>query len=493
MYSHSRIKFLSDSEIEAIYAIPQFNKFEQTLYFELTFQEELIVKKYHTVKARIYFIRMLGYFKAKQQFYKFDLCPDNDTLYILEKYFKGAVPVPSGKIDLKTYQKQKNDVLLLLGFKDWSPEYEPQVQSHLAELLKLYPRGHDTLRQLLIYFDNRQIVLPSYRTLQDMFTQAFSKESDRLNQLILLIPQSKQEQLSELINKEDGISKINTIRMDQKNFQYHAIKAEVDKALAISELYEFSKDFLPTLQLPKNAIRYYADLAEQYPAYRLRRLNKLQQWLQTLCFVYHRYQQIMDHLITSFMYHTRAILDSGKIYADAAMKEHSSGLTVDLPKLAKFLKWFPNRKPGLTHDEVNQEAYKLLPEEQFPALAQFLEDNTFDKKSAIRDFYLKSSRLFSLYLRPILLAVPFVFYKEESDVMDLIDLIKDHYRRRKSPSSFRLPKDLEGTISETMIPYLKQNSNDEQVDPHLFEFFVYQKMVRRLDKGLLCCNDSVSY
>lgn len=44
-----------------------------------------------------------------------------------------------------------------------------------------------------------------------------------------------------------------------------------------------------------------------------------------------------------------------------------------------------------------------------------------------------------------------------------------------------------------MLPYLKKNADDEHVDPHLFEFFVYQKMYRRLDKGLLCCNDSVSY
>jgi len=168
-------------------------------------------------------------------------------------------------------------------------------------------------------------------------------------------------------------------------------------------------------------------------------------------------------------------------------------LVVDLPKLAKFLKWFPKRNPGLSHDELNQTAYKILPEEQFPVLAQFLEGNTFDKKAAIRDFYLQSSRLFSLYLRPILLTVPFVFYKEESDIMALINILKEHYTRGKNPSTFKLPKDLEATISQSILPYLKKDPNDQQIDPHLFEFFVYQKMYRRLDKGLLCCNESVSY
>ena len=49
-----------------------------------------------------------------------------------------------------------------------------------------------------------------------------------------------------------------------------------------------------------------------------------------------------------------------------------------------------------------------------------------------------------------------------------------------------MPKEIEDRISITALPYLKKDADDEQVDPHLFEFFVYQKMYRRLDKGLLC-------
>ena len=115
MYSQSQchIHLLSDQEIKDLYATPQFNNGERTLYFSLTDKEMLTVKKYRTVKAQIYYIRLLGYFKAKQQFYKFDLGQDNDTQYILEKYFNKITSIPRGKIDIKTYQKQKNDILML--------------------------------------------------------------------------------------------------------------------------------------------------------------------------------------------------------------------------------------------------------------------------------------------------------------------------------------------------------------------------------------------
>ena len=67
--NQERIQLLSDEEIDAIYALPVFNEAERTLYFELNECEKLLSKKYRTIKAQIYFIRMLGYFKAKQQYY----------------------------------------------------------------------------------------------------------------------------------------------------------------------------------------------------------------------------------------------------------------------------------------------------------------------------------------------------------------------------------------------------------------------------------------
>jgi hypothetical protein len=117
MYSPNRINLLYDQEIEAIYAIPEFNKAERELYFSLTDEEMLVVKKYRTAKAQIYFIRLIGYFKAKQQFYKFNLGQDNDSQFILGKYFEEHPSGLAGQIDFKTYQKQKNDILMLADSK----------------------------------------------------------------------------------------------------------------------------------------------------------------------------------------------------------------------------------------------------------------------------------------------------------------------------------------------------------------------------------------
>ena len=67
-----------------------------------------------------------------------------------------------------------------------------QVEAHIGELLRYYPKGHDAFRQLLVYLDNQKIVIPTYRSLQDMFTQSFANERDRLDWLILLMPHGQQ-------------------------------------------------------------------------------------------------------------------------------------------------------------------------------------------------------------------------------------------------------------------------------------------------------------
>jgi len=495
MYSPDRIQLLSDEEIDAIYALPSFNETERDLYFDLSDTEKVLSKKYRTVKAQIYFIRMLGYFKAKQQLYRADLLQENpkDTQYILEKYFSKPQPLPSGEVDKKTYGKIKTDLLVAFSYQDWSIRLIPAIQSHLDELLKIHPKIHDAFRQLLIYFDNHQILMPSYRTLQDLFTTAISKEEKRLNELFGTLPKEIKAHLSALLKQTEGISALNNVRADQKNFQYTSVQESIDKIQKITELYSFAKSFIPTLKLSKNAVRYYADLTVQYPPARLRRLSQYKQWLQMLCFVYYRYQQIMDELIISFMYHAKLVISGGKTAANEAYLKNRVNVANELPKLSIFLQWFPERNPLLSYEEINKVAYDILPKEKFSLIVEFLKALSFDKEAVEWEHYEKSSQYSALNIRPILLNVPFEYYKENSQLPRMMAFLKNHYASGKGPVDLALPEDIKNMLSKRTLSYLKTNPTDEVVDPHRFEFLVYKKMCHQLDRGRLCCNESVSF
>ena len=489
-----RIQLLTDAEVSGLYDRPDFTSEERELFFTLSQEEQQALSQYHNTRTRVYFILQLGYFRAKQQFFSFHFeDAADDTRFILRIHFGRTDTGWKGGLSRDSIRMQRNDILKLFDYRDWSTALEPQISDKLCELIRYFPKGHSALRQLLLYLDRQRIIIPSYRTLQDIFSAVYAAEEARLEPLLLSIPVYWREQLSALVEHEDGLSQLNLLRADQKDFQYTAVRFEIEKAQKIEDLYNFAEQFLPSLGISKNAIRYYADIVEQYAPFRLRRLGKHQQWLYALCFIFHRYQQIMDNLIVTFLYHTRAMMDSAKAFADMEQLKHSSRVVVDFPKLAKFLKWFPQRDKSFTHEQLNEAAYRILPEQQFPVLADFLLGNTFDKTAAKWQYYANSSRLISLYLRPIVLAVPFFYYKADSQVMELIELIKTHYANGKPPAALRIADDLGLTIPKRLVRYLKRNPEDKHLDPYLFEFFIYQKMYHLINRGKLCCNASVSY
>ena len=490
-----RIDLLPQAEIDDLYERPVFNDEEKLLYFTLTKTESISAMRYTNVRTRLYFILQLGYFKAKQQFYSFHIDEVIEDAAFVNNIYLNGESILSGRIARDYVKKQRDDILKLCCYRLFSDDTKEQVTSHLCSLIKIYPKYHNALRQLIIYFDKNNIVLPNYRALQDLFTKVCSIERNRLNDLMSSMPGNMKEKLNTLIKNDNGITDLNIIRSDQKDFQYTAVRLEVEKVNKISELYVFSKSFIPMLSISNNAIEYYADITEQYPASRLRRLAIPQQWLHLICFVHHRYQQLMNNLITSFMYHVRITIEGGKVYSETAQMEHSSKVVVDFPKLAEFLKWFPNQKnrPDITYSTLSTEAYKILPEEQFTPLAELIAGNAFNKKAAKWKFYGESSRIFTLYLRPILLAVDFDFFDKDHPIIEMIKILKNHYSSGKTSGSFKLCDDFGITIPKKMLPYLKKNSDDQHVDPHRFEFFVYSKMYHHLDRGRLFCNDSVSF
>jgi hypothetical protein len=101
MENTKRIHLLSSTELEELYARPEFDAHEQRLYFTLTQSERAALAQFSNTKTRIYFILQLGYFKAKQQFFNFSLDEVyNDVQFIMGIYYKSAFSLVSSEIVL---------------------------------------------------------------------------------------------------------------------------------------------------------------------------------------------------------------------------------------------------------------------------------------------------------------------------------------------------------------------------------------------------------
>ena len=501
----NRITLLSDAEIAELYNLPNFNEQDMEFFFALSNSDHLLIKKYKTIKLKIYFILQMGYFRATKKFYNFKLEDlSTEVLYLANRYFVITAKPIIDKPHRVIIKSQQDVILNLYNYTNWSSSLTHKVIVHLAELIRYYPKVEIAMGELLKYFQAERIVIPSYRILQDMFTKALSDHEAKLDKLILSIPQNIQSQLDNIIGHansdesedRDGIiMELNSIRYDQKDFRYTAAHFEILKVQKIAPLYEYGKLFLPTLNISKNSINHYSDLTENYAPSRLRRLRKTQQFLYVLCFIYHRYQQFMDNLIITFQYHVNLIVDKGKSHAQDDFSKYSASLILDFPNLAKFLKWFPldNTNKGLTYEELSQKAYAILPKAQFAVMAIFLEGKIFDKTKSQWEFYTKSSALISRYLRPIMLNVEFELVNHKGNLLELIQILKAHYLKKKNPGSLKIASNSALIKEKSMIQYLKSTTDPDYFDPYCFEFYVYLKMHHHITKGRLCCNNSISF
>ena len=149
MTNLKRIYLLSEAEIADLYARPIFNQNEQQLYFDLNRGELDLLSQFGTIKTKVHFILQIAYFKAKNQFFTFTFDDVRaDVEFVLAKFFKKADAVFQGSITRKRINQQKQIILNLFEYQDWSVEQAIQVEAHICELLRYYPKGHDTFRQL---------------------------------------------------------------------------------------------------------------------------------------------------------------------------------------------------------------------------------------------------------------------------------------------------------------------------------------------------------
>lgn len=150
MTNIKRLYLLSEAEIADLYARPNFNSDERELYFAMNQTELDALSHYSTIKTRVYFILQLAYFKAKHQFFTFKFEDIRvDVEYILSIFFKTTKLVLLGTISRQCISLQKQVILNLFNYQDLSVTQIDLIEAHICELLRYYPKGHDTFRQLL--------------------------------------------------------------------------------------------------------------------------------------------------------------------------------------------------------------------------------------------------------------------------------------------------------------------------------------------------------
>jgi hypothetical protein len=138
---NKRLNILTEKEIEALYAIPQLTLEERDSFFSLDPLETKLLKSIRYLNAAVYFLLQLGYFKAKKQFFVFELYEaGNDVVYLLRRYFPNVTKLPALTVSKPTRLAQQREILRLFDYQICSQAWKRKLREQAESLVMIYSK-----------------------------------------------------------------------------------------------------------------------------------------------------------------------------------------------------------------------------------------------------------------------------------------------------------------------------------------------------------------
>ncbi|EBR2769062.1 hypothetical protein B5V48_25105 [Salmonella enterica] len=91
------------------------------------------------------------------------------------------------------------------------------------------------------------------------------------------------------------------LKQEAKNFRWRQMAAERKKKDLLASLYRVARQLLPGLGISQQNLLYFASLVSFYTIHDLRNLKQEQSELYLLCYVWLRYRQLSDNLVSAVM------------------------------------------------------------------------------------------------------------------------------------------------------------------------------------------------
>ena len=238
-------------------------------------------------------------------------------------------------------------------------------------------------RELWQYLTTQRLVAPGYTVLQEMIGHALTAEQQRLTTVVRTHLQPADiAAFQRLLEDAPGLYALTQLKHEPRDCSASEIKREIQRGTQLEPFYALAQRVLPALEISNEGITYYASLVSYYSVYKLKRLPVWTAYLYLLCFVFHRYQRLHDHLITSLMYHVRRYTEAAKAAAKERVYTARTESNEALQKAGHVLHLFTDEQiaDATPFHDVRVHAFGILPRDQLAGVADHLAGTTrFDE------------------------------------------------------------------------------------------------------------------
>ena len=494
-----RLKILEADEIEAVYGLPVFDDDDRAFYFALSPSEKGGLSQLHGPKSSIYYILQLGYFKARQQFFVFNLQQVvADAEYVQRTYFPDAALVDLN-IAKVTRLKQQSLILELLQYRVCGQEERQQMRLQAQQMAQISSRPVYVFRELMAYLSRQRLVAPGYTVMQEMIGDVLQREKERL----ITIAQSHLANdavaaLDDLLANPRGLYEITRIKREPKDFSIKEINKEIQRGEQIKSLYAVAQTVLPHLGISNESVKYYASLIDYYSVFQMNQIDENLARIHLLCFVQYRYQRLHDNLINCFIYRVRQLLDEAKSVAKERVYEYRLEHNRNLYKAGQVLKLFADDTiPGETpFADVRTQAFAILPATKLTRVADnILQTAPLDEHLFQWEHTDQIANRFKRRLRPLLRAIDFSATDANESLITAVNFLKTALEKAKPLTQYKPDKLPQRFITEQYKRYLytANDAGEKRLLVDRYEFLIYRLLRNNLESGDVFCQPSVRY
>ena len=493
---------MSEAEQFALYGLPDFDYNQRMQYLFLTDGELSLALNRPDIPAQVHCVLQIGYFKAKHAFFKFSWeDTQEDLAFIVSRYFNGQVFVPQTITDHE-YYKQREIIVDFFGYRLWSSKlFIPQLAQLTAQIVRRDVTPGFIVAELITYLNENKIVRPGYTTLQTLISEALSTERSRLFGLIAeILDESVRNKIKQLLVREDTLSGLAALKQDAKHFGYRQMVLEREKHAILDPIYRIAKIHLPKLGISLQNLNYYANLANFYTIYDLRRLQPREQtYLYLLCYAWLRYRQLTDNLIDSACYHMKRIEDEIKVKKNKRyFLEQARRQQDETPRVGRLLLIYVDDKITDTtpFGTIRQRAFGIMPKETLMSTGQRLSAKPTTKLSLFWQTVDEVTNRTRRNQRPSYMMLNFSSKILDNPWVTALSWMKYTFAKQQRLSQRPLAECPKGTVPKRLRSYLlvfDESGNATGVHANRYEFWVYKQIKKRLKSGEIYLDDSIHH
>lgn len=481
-----RISILTKSEINELYQTLSFNPVERAEFFSLDISLKREIDKIINIESRVYLILIIGYFRYKPVLPEFtSKSIKGDVKYITQTYYKTENTNLNLNIPKSTKYRLVKRMLYALGFEQLTPSIKSELSERLNDVATICMEPKYIFDELLAFLGQRRIALPGYSTVQKLVSDALNFERKRtIDILSKRICPATAKQITSILHDEGSLNSIRGYNGGARDFSTSEIESELSSHNVISNVYYEIKDTIDSLGISQGNMEYYATIVKHSTTFRLKRHPKWQGILYLCCYLYFRYREINDKIITAFRYLVKKHKDASVLSAKARATEEIDLINKKLKFASKVFNFFIDGSidDSIPFGDVRKKVFSLISKDDMHLVSEFFDKNKID----VIEYqwqYIDSNHLkIANSIRKLFLAIDIVYDNEKSVIGQQIDATRDDLKGKGK---------LEAKDQRVIRPSEKNYIVKEgEVNAQRFEFHMYSRVSNHLENGVFFASES---